>query len=358
MNDVASNAGHSYGARRLTIELTNTCNLHCSYCLRDEDALYHDRAEFMSMDLLKRVLGEASTVAGITEVGFTGGEPTLYPNFSELIETCGTAGIKSSFVTNGWHFEKLWPTLVSQRDSLSHISFSIDGATREKHDHWRGQGSFVRLIRAFSRCHKASLPFMIKTGIRRDTIEHLEEIAIFAARMGAAGLNFSHILPTSEGVESDSSLNAEQRRHAEEEIALLARIFKMKVGIDVGYYNVDPAAPCSPLAGVSCNIDYKGRLTLCCNLSGFRGAVQQQDIVADLNQEGFADAYERLALLRELQLERRRAALVSLANDGPKPDLYIGSPCLFCLQSFGKIPWHATGGTNINPERTLPVARS
>jgi MoaA/NifB/PqqE/SkfB family radical SAM enzyme len=355
MKDVAPNA---YGARRLTIELTNTCNLHCSYCLRDEDALYHDRAEFISIDLLKRVLREASTVAGITQVGFTGGEPTLYPNFSELIETCATAGIKSNFVTNGWHFEKLWPTLVDQRHGLSHISFSIDGATRETHDHWRGQGSFVRLIRAFSRCHKASLPFMIKTGIRRDTIEHLEEIALFAARMGAAGLNFSHILPTSEGVESDSSLNAEERRHAEEEIALLARIFKMKVGIDVGYYNVDPAAPCSPLAGVSCNIDYKGRLTLCCNLSGFRGAVQQQDIVADLNQENFSDAYERLGQLRELQLERRRAALVSLANNGPGLDLYIGSPCLFCLQSFGKIPWHAAGGTNINSRRPLPVARS
>jgi len=358
MNDVAPNAAHNYGARRLTIELTNTCNLHCSYCLRDEDALYHDRADFLSMDLLKRVLREAVTVAGITQVGFTGGEPTLHPNFSELIETCATAGIKSNFVTNGWHFEKLWPSLVDQRHGLSHISFSIDGATRETHDHWRGQGSFVRLIQAFSRCQKVSLPFMIKTGIRRDTIEHLEEIALFAARMGAAGLNFSHILPTSEGVESDSSLNAEERRHAEEEIALLARIFKMKVGIDVGYYNVDPAAPCSPLAGVSCNIDYKGRLTLCCNLSGFRGATQQHDIVADLNHESFADAYERLAQLRQLQLERRRAALVSLANNGPKLDLYIGSPCLFCLQSFGKIPWHATAGTNVNTGRTLPVAHS
>jgi hypothetical protein len=159
-------------------------------------------------------------------------------------------------------------------------------------------------------------------------------------------------------VESASALSAEERRHAEEEIALLARIFKMKVGIDVGYYNVDPAAPCSPLAGVSCNIDYKGRLTLCCNLSGFRGAGQQQDIIADLNQEGFADAYERLQQLRELQLERRRAALVSLTNNSTKSDLYIGSPCLFCLQSFGKIPWRAATGANIPSGRSLPVALS
>ena len=32
--------GADYGAPRLIVELTNICNLHCSYCLRDEDARY------------------------------------------------------------------------------------------------------------------------------------------------------------------------------------------------------------------------------------------------------------------------------------------------------------------------------
>ena len=36
----------TYGSQRVSVELTNICNLHCSYCLRDEDALYHSPAKY------------------------------------------------------------------------------------------------------------------------------------------------------------------------------------------------------------------------------------------------------------------------------------------------------------------------
>ena len=38
---------------------------------------------------------------------------------------------------------------------------------------------------------------------------------------------------------------------------------------------------------------YSGRLSRCCNLSGLRGAVDEEDVIADLNEESFASAYER-----------------------------------------------------------------
>ena len=184
----------------------------------------------------------------------------------------------------------------------------------------------------------SKLPFGIKIVIRRDLVGQLEQIAIFAARMGAASLNFVHVMPTSNAVADDSALSLDEQRAAEEEIAILARIFKMNIGIDVGYYNVDDTRPpCAPLAGVSMNIDYRGRLSLCCNLSGFRGAAEQQDVVADLNVESFASAFEKFKDLAATQLEKRKNALATLRA----PDIYTGSPCMFCLQSFGKIPWHS-----------------
>jgi MoaA/NifB/PqqE/SkfB family radical SAM enzyme len=354
MSEPVANHDPRFGPARLTVELINICNLHCSYCLRDEDALYHNRAEFISVELLKHILIQARDVAGITQVGFTGGEPTLYPAFSRALEICSELGFKASFITNGWHFEKLFPLLMKYRDALSHVSFSIDGATREAHDRLRGEGSFVRIVKAFSHCYGGGLPFRVKVGIRRDTVEHLEKLALFAARLGAAGINFSHLLPTSPELEAEFGLNADERRHADEEIALLARIFKMPVGIDVGYHNLDSSAPCLPLAGVSCNVDYKGRLTLCCNLSGYRGTSGEEDIVADLNSEDFEVAYARVLRLGEKQLERRKAALEIFDQSNSKTELYVGSPCLFCLQSFKKIPWHQSSAT-ANTTRTLPV---
>ena len=330
-----------YGPRRLTVELANICNLHCSYCFRAEDNLYSSHAEFLPLELLRRVVTEAQTTTNITTVSFTGGEPTLHPSFAETLQVIGDAGLTVSFVTNGWHFDRIWPAIQANRASLSHVAFSLDGVTQESHDRWRGKGSFDRLVRAFSRCYMSKLPFTIKIVIRRDLVDQLEQIAIFAARMGAASLHFGHVMPTSSGVADDSALSLDEQRVAEEEIAILARIFKMKIGIDVGYYNIDERRPpCAPLAATNMNIDFRGRLSLCCNLSGFRGAADELDVVADLNVESFASAYARFTELAALQLEKRKTALAAFRSQATAPDLYTGSPCLFCLQSFGKIPWH------------------
>jgi MoaA/NifB/PqqE/SkfB family radical SAM enzyme len=327
----------NYGPRRLSVELANICNLHCSYCFRSDDNLYSSHAEFFPLDLLRRVINEAHDVANVTRITFTGGEPTLHPQFAETLRLIGDAGMTTSFVTNGWHFERVWPALQANRAAVSHVAFSLDGVTREDHDRWRGNGSFDRLVRAFTRCYTSQLRFAIKIVIRRDLVDQLEQIAIFAARMGAASLNFVHVMPTSSAVAGDSALSLDEQRAAEQEIAILARIFKMNIGIDVGYYNVDETRPpCAPLAGVSMNIDYRGRLSLCCNLSGFRGADEERDVVADLNVESFASAYKKFQALAAAQLQRRKDALAGLQS----PDVYVGSPCMFCLQSFGKIPWH------------------
>ena len=355
MNEESLTSAGDYGPRRLSIELTNICNLHCSYCLRDEDDLYHTPANFLSPEFFAHMVSEARQVMGITQLAFTGGEPTLHPQFPRLIEIAEANRVRVSFVSNGWHFDRVWPTVIAHRDSITHVAFSIDGVTRAAHDHWRGEGSFVRVVRAFARCHGSGIPFSIKIGLRRDTVSNLEEIAIFAARLGAASLSFGHVMPTSSSVQNASALSLEERRLAEEEIASLSRIFKMKIGIDVGYYNVDVAPPCSALAGISANVDYRGRLSLCCNLSGFRGGVGESDIAADLHTEDFGRAFARLSRLASEQMEARRKHLTMLASEGREADLQSGSPCLFCLNTLGKLPWRQTTSSAWASSRSLPV---
>jgi len=355
MTEMNPMPGGDFGSRRLSIELTNICNLHCSYCLRDEDALYHSPANFISPEFLERIIVEAREVMGITRLAFTGGEPTLHPQFGRILEISESNGLQIGFITNGWHFERIWPTVLLYRAAIASVGFSLDGATRESHDGWRGEGSFVRLVKAIARCYANEVPFAIKVVIRRDTLPNLEQIAIFAARMGATSLNFAHVLGTSAEVESNSGLSLEERRRAEQEIANLSRIFKMRIGIDVGYYNVDVSPPCSALAGVSANIDYRGRLSLCCNLSGFRGAVGEGDVVADLNVEDFSSAFRRLSEVATNQLEARRKRLTMLAEQGIAPDLNTGSPCQFCLDTLGKLPWRQSPVLVGAEDRSLPI---
>ena len=290
---------------------------------------------------------------GIEQVMFTGASQ-LFIRISERSSQSSASWIlKCSFVTNGWHFERIWPVLREHRHALTHVAFSLDGATAESHDRWRGSGSFERVVRAFSRCWANKLPFNVKVGIRRDTVPQLQEFAIFAARLGAAGLSFAHIMPTSPDVEDASALSLEERAEAEREIGLLARIFRMRIGIDVGYYNTDLVAPCSALAGVSGNINYRGQLSLCCNLSGFRGGDGEEDLIANLDQVDFGAALTGLRQLASAQSERRIVELSALAAEGTTADLKTGSPCLFCLTTLGKTPWNPLDSRPVS--RTLPV---
>jgi pyruvate-formate lyase-activating enzyme len=348
----------STAAPRISIELTNVCNLHCSYCVRDDDNLYHTAARFFPAQLLRKIIRRAKETYGLSYVSFTGGEVTIHPEFEEIIAAVAEEGLQTSFVTNGWHFDRVYPVILRHREAVKVVAFSLDGATREAHDHWRGAGSFKRVVQAITRCHASNIRFILKVGIRRDTVSHLQDFALFAARLGAEGLHFSHLLPTSAAVEMESALSLAERRDAETEIFILSSIFKMPVGIVTGYYNTDPAAPCAALLGKTCNVDFHGRLTLCCNLSGYRGADDEPDVVADLRKEDFAVGYERLRRVAEEQNDRRRKALTSFETSGREADLYTSSPCLFCLQSFGKTPWR----TSTNPAdlilRALPVIQS
>jgi MoaA/NifB/PqqE/SkfB family radical SAM enzyme len=324
--------------------------------MRDEDALYHTPANFFPVELLRKIIREARRPEfGFEGVTFTGGEVLIHPRFREILETVRDEGWTYSFVTNGWLFERAYPAILATADAAHMIAFSLDGATREEHDRWRGDGSFVRVMRAVTRCYVKGIPFLFKAPIRRDTVARLQDFALLAARLGARALHFSHLLPTSQSAEDDSGLTIEERAHAEQEVAVLSNIFKMQVGVAAGYYNTDPASPCDALSARTVNVDYRGRMTLCCNLSGYRGAGAQDDVLADLNREDFAAGFERFRRAAEAQLEKRRLMLEGHERRGTIPDLNEGSPCLYCLQSFGKVPWQQGGARAGESARALPV---
>jgi len=192
----------------------------------------------MSIDFLKRVLGEAATVAGITQVGlhWRGADTRASQTFQELIETCGMAGIKTSFVTNGWHFDKLWPPLGPAGPVLSHIFIQYGWRHArnarplgEARDLLSDDPGVFRDVIGQPAIHDSRRRFVAITD--RGTSKKL---LFSSAAWGAAGLNFSHILPTSEGVECQTRpecRRAQTCRGVKSRCWLAS--FKMEVGIDV-----------------------------------------------------------------------------------------------------------------------------
>jgi len=102
------------------LELTRRCNLTCSHCYIDGgDA----RENEMPTSEFYRLLDEFADM-GVWAVAFTGGEPTLHPDFANLVRHARKRGLLVGIATNGMF---LTPDLLDSlpRDGVI-ISVSLD----------------------------------------------------------------------------------------------------------------------------------------------------------------------------------------------------------------------------------------
>lgn len=106
------------------LNLTNRCNLNCSYCsCRNRDPKQEMPISMFDhlMRKLKRKGMEAVTITG-------GGEPLLYPFFDEVVRTLKSMNVKMGLVTNGTGLMNLG---LSTLKELTWIRVSFDGHRKD-----------------------------------------------------------------------------------------------------------------------------------------------------------------------------------------------------------------------------------
>ena len=88
-----------FGYRIIQIEVTNRCNMGCSFCgLPIRDAKLKD----MEVDDILRMLDQIAGYDGIDYVAFHQfGETLLYPDIWKCVDYCRGLGLKSQLITNG-----------------------------------------------------------------------------------------------------------------------------------------------------------------------------------------------------------------------------------------------------------------
>lgn len=300
--------------------------------------MLYGKASFLAREKVQRIVAGLRSEWGDFSLTLTGGEPTLHPEFGGVVDDVVALGLRYKVVTNGWHFDRVIDPLVRTRERLSSVSFSLDGATREAHDSWRGKGSFDRVMKAITAARHHKLPFQINVVLRKDTWPHMEAIALLGARLGSKGVNFGAMLPTSSDDFARHSLSPAEEKDAEREGLELSQVLRMPVRVPFVLYRPQSGPHCYPLSGRAVNIDHEGRLTLCANLSFFRGS----QCTAEVAGEADAHPKDLLRSLGEVQaqtLAERDRRLATCAKDGEAPDTFLSSPCLSCLKRFDKAPW-------------------
>lgn len=107
--------------RALQFAITNRCNLACGFCSRDTELDSHWTAE--SAFVLLRDLAHA----GVLEVAFGGGEPTIFPGFADLVARLhAETSLAVGFTTNGLKFDGRLAAALRNRLSQVRISLYDD----------------------------------------------------------------------------------------------------------------------------------------------------------------------------------------------------------------------------------------
>lgn len=124
--------------RRLVLELTNACNLNCVMCGRNNAAF---QPTMFDMDIFRSLEPLMDTIEEVTLMGW--GEPTIHPQFTEMLETIHKHHARKYFCTNGMNLNKIKQAIFDYEVDI--FAVSVDGATEETNDRIR-RGSKLSII--------------------------------------------------------------------------------------------------------------------------------------------------------------------------------------------------------------------
>lgn len=104
---------------KIYVEITNVCNLRCSFCRGTERA-----AAFLDPDVF---CGYAREVKKHTDYVYLHvlGEPLLHPRLDEIMDAAAAEGLRVCLTTNGTLFHKKMDILRTRAESLYKISISL-----------------------------------------------------------------------------------------------------------------------------------------------------------------------------------------------------------------------------------------
>jgi len=193
----------------LTWELTYACNLSCVHCLSSSGR--RDPRE-LTTDECKAVIDELERMQ-VFYVNIGGGEPTVRPDFWELVDHATAHRVGVKFSTNGIRITPDAARRLAGSDYVD-VQLSLDGATADVNDAVRGRGSYDTALRAMENLRAAgSSGFKISVVATRHNIGQLDEFKALADSYGAQ-LRLTRLRPSGRGADVWDELHptAEQQR--------------------------------------------------------------------------------------------------------------------------------------------------
>jgi mycofactocin radical SAM maturase len=325
----------------LTWELTYACNLACVHCLSSSGK--RDPRE-LSTRQCKDIIDELERMQ-VFYVNIGGGEPTVRPDFWELVDYATAHHVGVKFSTNGVRITPEVDARLAASDYVD-VQISLDGATAEVNDTVRGAGSYDMAIRALENLATAGFAdAKISVVATRHNISQLDDFAALASDYGAT-LRITRLRPSGRGVDVWDDLHPTAQQQKQLYDWLTANGERVLTGDS--FFHLSPLGESGALAGLNmcgagrvvCLIDPVGDVYAC------PFAIHDRFLAGNvLSDGGFDNVWKNAPLFHELREPQSAGACAScdhydscrggcmaakfftgLPTDGPDPE---------CVQGYG-----------------------
>jgi len=155
------------------VDLTNRCNLTCPVCFANANVQgYLYEPSFEQVRGMLKTLRDQRPVPNRV-VQFSGGEPTLYPRFHDIMRLATEMGFTHiQCATNGILFADLEFAQKAKEAGLHTLYFQFDGVTDDVYLRTRGQKLLETKLTVIENCRKAGLKIIFVPTIVKGVNDH------------------------------------------------------------------------------------------------------------------------------------------------------------------------------------------
>ncbi len=267
------------------IDLSNRCNLGCEWC---HMAHTHTRGpqgnggqvgDLIDTELLNALMYELDGygVKSITWSG--GGEPTLHPDFDDIVRFCP---LDQGLYTNGTNISQARAQLLKMH--MTWVYVSLDAMTAADFRAGKGADGFEAACEAIRNLAAAPGKATVGVGflLRQDNYQSVARMTELGVTLGADYVQFRPaVIPGASIDWIKDALPMLRYMSVFDQVILDVSRFE-----ELAYWGVHP--PTCYWSGLSTVITPDGRIWDCVNKRGFEGAE-----LGDLNQDNFTDIWER-----------------------------------------------------------------
>ncbi|MEJ2692295.1 MAG: radical SAM protein [Candidatus Thiodiazotropha sp.] len=287
------------------LELTQRCNNRCGYCYnawRAPDLEYPKAgSNEMTLGQIEQAIIKLRSETQLDVIALSGGEPTLRPDFKEIVQLIHSFGIKTQIITNGTHLSE---SLVEATAQGSVYQVSLLSSRAEVHDRLTGhQGAWDAVIDGMLNVHLAGGHLIAVFVATRENFADLGPTVHLAIMLGAASLLYNRINVGGSNLRNPDALSmtpamVEKNLRTLDEIAVTTG-FSINTGVviepcmvDVSRYPHIHHGWCS-LAGEHATpiIDPAGNIRICEHSPTILGHIERDSIRDILTSHPYVQAF-------------------------------------------------------------------